>query len=184
MIWTFQPYDHRGVEYLKYAYDECCRLVPGDNDWIVLRDADLMILTPEYEKVMLETADKHPEYDLWTCYTNRVMCIPQVIEEMFYEPDLQKHREKALELYRKKRNKAKRVKVPVSGYQMMFRKKTWKRLNGFSDGEGPAADTIFSRKVLDSGGRIGLMEGVYGFHYYRFNEGVTSPYDKKRKKRK
>jgi hypothetical protein len=56
---------------------------------------------------------------------------------------------------------------------MMFQKKTWKKYGGFKGNGLFGVDTRFSRDVLRSGNMIGLMEGVYGFHYYRLNEGVN-----------
>jgi len=172
MIYSFQPYDQEGN--LARAYNEHCKLVPNDDDWIVLRDADFMMLTPEYEKVMWEVVQANPMYELWTCYTNRVKCSNQIIKEMYNEPRMDVHRDKAIELYYSKRHNVKRINRVISGYLMMFQKKTWKR-HPFRVGVSAffGVDTRFSRDILKRGGKIGLMEGVYGMHYYRFNEGFN-----------
>jgi hypothetical protein len=180
MIYSFQPYDQNAN--LADAYNKHCKIVPDDDDWIVLRDADFMMLTPKYENLMYEIVNQHTEYDLWTCYTNRVRCRPQLQKDLFNEPDIRKHRERALYLYKNNRYDVKEIKRVISGYFMMFKKKTWKRVGGFKGKGMFGVDTYFSRDILHDNGRIGLMEGVYGLHYYRFNEGVKfSPFKNKNK---
>jgi len=178
MIYAFQPYDQEGN--LAKAYNKHVELVPNDDDWIVLRDADFMMLTPEYEKVMLEMVNLYPEYKLWTCYTNRVKAKPQIIKELYSEPRMDVHRNKAIELYNTKRHSVKEIGRVISGYVMMFQKKTWKACGKFRGNGMFGIDTRFSHDILKKGWKIGLMEGVYGMHYYRFNEGHN--FHKKKKK--
>lgn len=178
-IWSFVPYDHEGN--IADAYNRYCEVVPNDNDWIILWDADLMVLTPKYEHLMFEVAERNPQYSLWTIYTNRVTCRPQLIKSLFEESDIREHRKKALELYENYTYSVKDIHRSISGYCMMFKKKTWEKI-GFSGKGLFGVDTIFSNKIRHGGGKIGLMEGVYGFHYYRFNEGVNfQPYKNNKK---
>lgn len=163
------PYDHDGN--LADAYNWYCSIAPDDNSWIIFWDADLMILTPKYEHLMLEIAEKNPKYDLWTIYTNRVKCRHQIIKSLFEEVDIREHRKKAIELYKDYRYSVKNVKI-ISGYCMMFKKKTWKKFP-FRGRGLLGVDNNFSRDIHKAGGKVGLMEGVYGLHYYRFNEGVN-----------
>jgi GT2 family glycosyltransferase len=176
MLYSFGAcYDVGGN--LADAYTNHCNLVPKDEDWIMLLDGDFMILTPEYGHVINQYIKKYPEYALWTIYTNRVMCKPQLVKELFYEGDIRKHREKALELYETKRYDVKPIVRSISGYCMIFQKKTFNRFKFRGKGVFGGTDTAFSLDVLRSGGKIGLMEAVYGFHYYRFNEGTKAvPY--------
>lgn len=168
MIYTFQPYDMEGK--IAKAYNAHIKLVPTRNDWIVLRDADFMMLTPKYEHLMYEMTVRHPEIDLWTCYTNRVKCKAQIIRELYNEPRMDVHRNKALELYETKKYDMKIIRGTISGYFMMFTKHTWQKAGGFKGEKFYGVDTKFSKDVLRAGLKIGLMEGVYGMHYYRFNE--------------
>jgi len=168
MIYTFQPYDLEGK--IDRAYNEHIKLVPRDNDWIALRDADFMMLTPKYEHLIHEMIKKYPQIDLWTCYTNRVNCKKQIIKEMYNEPRMDVHRNKAIELYTTKKYDMKPIARSISGYFMLFKKSTWKKVGGFRGNKFYGIDTNFSNDVLRAGMLIGLMEGLYGMHYYRFNE--------------
>lgn len=183
MIYYFgDAYDLKGN--IAEAYNRHIDLVPNDEDWCVVADADFMFLTPRYGEVISEYLRRYPEYTLWTVYTNRVKCRPQLIKEMFFEDRMSKHREKAVELYENKRYSVKRLHRVISGYVMIFKKKDWKRLGKFR-GEGLyGIDTRFSRDVLIRGERIGLMEAVYGMHYYRFNDGIKfNPYQSKKRQK-
>lgn len=178
-VWSFVPYDYDGN--IANAYNRYCEMVPSDDDWIIVWDADFMVLTPRYEHLMLEVAENNPEYSLWTIYTNRVACRPQLIKSLFGEADVREHRKKALDLYENYRYSVKDIGRSISGYCMMFRKSTWKKFNFRGDGLF-GVDTIFSNRIRQSGGKIGLMEGVYGFHYYRYLEGVNfEPYKRNEK---
>lgn len=177
MIYAFVPYGNNGN--LAKAYNDHCELVPNDNDWIILWDADVMVLTPRYQEVMEEAVKANPEYELFTCYTNRVKCKPQLVKEMFYVSDIKEHRNKAVELYKNKRRSIKNIRRVISGHCMMFQKKTWKKYKFRAyKGDGMfGVDTLFSRDILRGGGKIGLIEAVYAYHYYRFNEGTSAvPY--------
>lgn len=174
-VWAFQPYDMDGN--LADAYNRHCELVPNSEDWIILIDADFMFLTPKYEHVIAEYLEKYPEYKLWTCYTGRVKCKPQLQKDMFYEMDMREHRKRALELYENKKYEVKPIKRVISGYCMIFQKKTWEEVGGFNGIGMFGVDTRFSRRILKMGGNIGLMEAVYGMHYYRALEGTNAePY--------
>lgn len=97
---------------------------------------------------------------------------------MFYEPDVRNHRKRAEELYEQqvisKKYDIKLIRRSISGYCMLFKKSTWKKVGGFKKENSQfkgggffGVDSIFSYDVLSSGGIIGLMEGIYGFHCYR-----------------
>ena len=178
-FWQFIPYDQGGN--LADAYNRYCSIVPGDNDWIIIWDGDVMVLTPEWEKVIKDTIRIYPNYTLYTCYTNRVKCRPQLQKDLFHEPDIRKHRKRALELYNTRRHHVKEIRRVISGYCMIFQKKTWKRFP--FRGKGIIGiDTYFSRDILMAGLGIGLIEGVYVYHYYKFNEGVRfEPYKNQQK---
>lgn len=175
MIYSFGGiYDLDGN--LAKGYNDHCKIVPKDNDWIMIFDGDFEFLTPYYGHVINEYIKRYPEYDLWTSYVNRVNCRPQLQKDMFYIPDIRDHKERAIKLYETKRYDVKPIVRVISGYCMIFKKSTWKKFPFRGQGV-MGIDTKFSRDILKSGGKIGLMEAVYGFHYYRWNENTTAtPY--------
>lgn len=177
MIYYFgDAYDLDGN--IAQAYNSHIELVPRDEDWIVLTDADFMFLTPSYGHIISEYLRRYKGYKLWTVYTNRVACRPQLQKDMFYELNIRKHKERAKWLGENKKYSIKEIKRVISGYCMIFQKKTWKEMGRFRGSGLFGIDTRFSHDILVSGEKIGLMEAVYGFHFYRADnkDGKTSPY--------
>ena len=168
-IWEITPYGF-DRNYGK-ACNEFCSIIPGDEDWIIVKDYDFMFLTPSHQHLISEIVKRNPEVGLFTCYTNRVKAKKQIRPHMFSNPNLGDHRKEAILLSETRRYDLKDLNKVISGYVMIFQKKVWEEVGGFKDGL-LAVDNNFSRKILNSGRKVMLMEGVYGMHYYRFNEGV------------
>jgi GT2 family glycosyltransferase len=173
MIYHFVPYSLE-KNYGK-ACNDYCRIVPNNDDWIVIQDADCMILTPNYGTILQKYIYMYPDTGIFTIWTNRVKPnnknLQQYLPEMFNEVDIRKHREKALTLYSLNNGNIKEINRIISGYFMMFKKSTWVEVGGFKEQGILKIDNDFSRKVLYSGKKILLMGMVYCFHYYRLNEG-------------
>lgn len=177
MIYHFIPYSLD--KNIGIAYNTYCKLVPNDEDWIVIQDADVMILTPDYGHLLDKVTKMFPNTGMFTCYVNRIKpntknIKQQLVYEMFQERDIIKHRQKALELYNTKQYSIKIISNIISGYMMMFQKKTWKEVGGFLEQGILKIDNDFSAKVIKSGKRILLLEGMYMLHYYRMLEGYKS----------
>jgi GT2 family glycosyltransferase len=174
MIYHFIPYSLE--KNIGKAYNDYCKIVPNDDDWIAVQDADCMILTPNYGVLLQKYIYRYPETGIFTCWTNRIKpnnknINQQLIQEMFNERDIIKHREKALTLYSLNNGGFKEITRIISGYFMMFKKKTWLEVGGFREEGMLKVDNDFSRKVLQSGKKILLMQMLYCFHYYRMLEG-------------
>ena len=56
---------------------------------------------------------------------------------------------------------------------MLFRKTTWSKVKGFTDDASKSHifDTDFNNRVRASGGKIGMIKGLYALHLYRIWEG-------------
>ena len=153
------------------ACNKQCELIPNDNDWIVVRDTDVMSLTPSHLHKIKEAIDRHPETGLFTVLTNRVKQHKQVADmSLFENSDIKVHRQLALDLA------AKPIDVPIipyviSGYCMIFKKSTWKKVGGFKSGI-LGVDNNFSWRMRQHGFDVRLMKNVYYYHYYRHLEGV------------
>lgn len=175
-IWHFIPYS-LSKNYGK-ACNEYCELIQDDEDWIAIQDADCMILTPDYGHLLYKIISNHSDIGLFTCYVNRIKPneknLQQYIPQMFAEFDIREHREKALELYNTKRHDLKELNRVISGYFMLFQKKTWKEVGGFCEEGILKVDNKFSRAILEKGKKIMLIESMYILHYYRMLEGVNN----------
>lgn len=171
MFYELTPYSLDGD--LGAACNKCCEIVPDDNDWILISDQDSMILTPEYGHLISSYIEKYPDVDLFTCRTNRVNNKLQLEPGMFDATDIPTHRRKAVELSKKPLSLTYTTRV-ISGYFMLFQKKTWTKYK-FRENRFYGVDTYFSRDVLRDG-KIGIMDNIYSMHYYRMIEGVGKKY--------
>lgn len=152
------------------AINEIIENLP-EKDWICLRDIDTF--PPYHEKFIEQVEDiaNNPQgYDLIGCMVNRLGLKWQLVEGMFEEWDIRKHREKAKELAQIKSIKPLHYTQTVGGALMLFSKETWKKAGKFPEGgiqiKGGFVDYHFSKAVK---GRKGIAEGIYLFHNYRID---------------
>jgi GT2 family glycosyltransferase len=172
-IYYFTPYSlekNLGKEYNKYIEN----VTNNDDDWICLTDADMMFLTPDYGTKIYEILYKNLDVGLFTCYTNRVGNIEQLYDKHFSRNDsLINHRKIASYAYEQYKDELKYINEPISGYFMLFSRKTWRQVGKFSeDLQILGVDNDFSSKILKLGKKIALMKGIYVLHYYRLMEGI------------
>lgn len=154
------------------AYNEAIARVTGF-EWILLTDADVMFLTPDYGHLIAQVIRENPGAGLITCYTSRVGPTRQLTASgLMSEPSLLKLREVALEHRRKFGAAVSPIAPPVSGMFLLFRKKTWKAVGGFK-GEGMlGVDWQFSKAVHAAGLPILRMDGLFVAHFYRLDSGT------------
>jgi hypothetical protein len=159
------------------AYNEFCDIVP-DNDWICLRDGDTMFLHPHWGKQIQDVVLKYgQEYALLGCTTNRLRSTRQLYNNAFSEnPDILHHKAIADELYTGKYDQVRNAGHEIAGLLMLFPKTTWKKVP-FPENT-IYFDSLFSQAVLRHGGKVGIMEGVYCFHFYRFDQPDPTTYKK------
>lgn len=167
MIYYFTP--SSTDKNLGMAYNLYAQLLKTD-DWMCLQDRDVMFLQEDYLHIIQETVDKHPEVSLFTCLTNRVgnprQCYKGEISE---DPNILNHYDIAKSLGSQRTDVVYTENV-ISGHLMLIQKKTWSKIGGAKNGL-LSVDNDISRKVLASGGKIGIMQGLYVFHYYRMKSG-------------
>ena len=145
------------------AYNQACKLIP-DEDWICITDMDTMFLHPD-QKIMIDIVAKSGNADLYGCVTNRCNVPECVLPSMFDEMDLKKHFEKARQRLAYG-TETMPHNGPIPGYFMLFSKKTWNEVQGFSIpeyGVNYAFDQYFSAKIK----RKAIIKGVYLLHLYR-----------------
>jgi GT2 family glycosyltransferase len=169
-IWCFVPYTNE--KNLGKAYNEYCELVPNDDDWIVIKDGDVMFLTPDFFELITEHISEHPDTGIFTCLTNRIGTLSQLYEGKISEiRDIGYHREIAMSIRNNKTTTL--TNYPVSSLVMCFKKNTWKDVGKFrEDKKFLGVDYDFSHKILNNGLDIRIMNNIYVFHYYRLLEGA------------
>jgi GT2 family glycosyltransferase len=81
------------------------------------------------------------------------------------------HRNIARVCHETGKNRAKKLTRMISGVMMIIQKKTW-RAFPFCDGL-LGVDNDISKRLLDAGKEVRLIESIYLLHYYRLAEGRT-----------
>lgn len=156
-------------------YNSVIDVLPDDSI-IVLRDQDTLILDPSGFNTMLYAfikCDNMEDYSVITCMTNRLGLKDHCVPEMFNEESISKHIEKATELRSEFGHKIVETSV-APGMLMIFHKSTWDK-HKFEE-NSIFFDRIFSKKVIQSGGKIGLCKGMYLLHLYRWGQNNPTQY--------
>jgi len=153
------------------AYNEEFEKVKDDNDWVALGDGDSHFFTDFGRQIRAHILAR-PHAGMFTCLTNRVgnkqQCYGGVCSE---NSDYLYHARLAKRLEVANRGLVKESTRIISGILMVVQKKTWKEVGGFHEHGILKVDNIFSKKLLDRGKKIYIMQDIYMIHYYRFLEG-------------
>lgn len=165
-IWYSNPYSTDGN--IGKALNDFCELVP-DGDWICLQDGDMMFLTPDWGKQIEEVVRLHGgKYSLIGCVTNRLgRPFQRVSDDLFHCHDMREHYAEADR--RRSEMFAEVVDITskrhIAGMLMLFPKSVWVK-HKFKTG-CITFDDEFSKAIVRSGGRLGIMTGLYVYHLYR-----------------
>lgn len=150
------------------AINEFCSLIP-ENDWICVMDGDMMFLTPDWGVQIDQVVREHGKYySLFGCYTNRLGRPFQIYNISNYDNhNIKDHYEIAIKCRNEKFSQVKDItsKRHIAGMFMLFSKSLWNKINFEENTE--YFDDRFSNEVVRSGGKLGLIEGLYVYHSYR-----------------
>jgi len=164
-VWYSNPFSTE--KNIGKALNEFCANVP-DNDWICLQDGDIMYLTSDWgvqiEKVIKQHGEK---FGLIGCMTNRLGRDIQRIGSMDNDHDILKHYEIAVKLAKEHYAEIDDVtkKKYIAGMFMLFPKSVWNKVKFRENTIG--FDDHFSNDVRKKGYKLGLMKGLYVYHFYR-----------------
>jgi GT2 family glycosyltransferase len=150
-----------------------------DGDWVCFLDHDAMFTTSNWYIQLYDIIKQNPNYGLFTCMTNRVGMKYQIYKEIDQDNhNIRYHRNKGSDIQLKFQNTAVNItnSSPLSGVLMLISKETWKCVGGFSHGFlGVDNDIHFRCKKHNI--QVGLMSGVYVYHWYRADkDDTTKPY--------
>ena len=134
------------------------------NCYVVLRDCDTMFLNSDIGHRIEAIILANPEYQLITCMTNRIGLPYLCVDNMFDEPDIQKH----LDLAQTINGTNVYPCLVAPGMLMIFHKSVWEKVKFIEN--SIYFDRQFSQDVLDKGMSIGVATGLYLFHLYRFGK--------------
>jgi hypothetical protein len=176
MIWFFIPYafDRKLFE----AWDRNMNLVTNPEDWICMMDGDVAFFRNDFGHHMQRYIEKYPDIALFSCYASR-SGTPYMMPEnnLFPEKNIVIHAMRAERCARKHAIEIEYLDKRVTGHLMCMQKATWLKSRESikekcSGRELYGIDTIVSIQILADGGKIGLMKGLYVFHYYRMLQGA------------
>lgn len=178
-IYYFTPM--RGDKNLGSAINSHCELVKNEEDWICIIDQDTCFLYPFVSKQIEDVIEKHGEtYQLFSCVTNRLGLDWQLPYGLSKDTNISNHYIIAEKHFKEYYDEVVESKSPTAGLFMLFKKKTWFN-NKFEDGiitkHGVFIDWYFSASILKKGGKIGIMKGLYLFHYYRLHQKNAREYN-------
>lgn len=176
-IWFSTPY--ATDKNIGRAYNEECRRA-GPDDWICIRDGDTIFLTPENkwgQQIEDIVRIYGAQFDLIGCVTNRLRGTSQLYKGMFSNNhDIQHHAGIARELFEMKYDTVYPLAGAAAGLFLLFPKRTWDMVK-FRE-HSATFDTHFSNMLRMKGGRIGIAEGLYLYHWYRGWAEEPLSYDK------
>jgi hypothetical protein len=144
-----------------------------DDCYIVARDGDTMFLTPKYGNQIEQIIKANPQYDVITCMTNRIGIKEHCVAGMFDIESISAHITMALAIEYQHGTECIDTHI-APGMLMIFHKSVWQK-HKFEE-NSIFFDKIFSKKVIASGGKIGLAKGLYLLHLYRWNQDSPKTY--------
>jgi GT2 family glycosyltransferase len=170
MIHTYIPYAPKEQgNNLGWAYNNFMEIIPK-GDWACFLDHDATFTTRYWYYQLEEVIRRYPDIGLFTSLTNRIGQQKQVVGGVDREShDIAYHRKIGSELYNKHYDTVFDFNNPsnlLSGVVILISKDTWKKVGGFIDGFLGVDNDIHS-KCLSNNIKVGLMGGVYVYHWYR-----------------
>lgn len=160
------------------ALNEFCALVPNEDDWICLRDMDTLFLHNFVGRQIQDIISRHGDtYHMFGCLTNRLAGGHQLYGGKFSDdPDIHNHYAIAQRLYNEKYDIVTPVTNAIAGMFMLFPKWIWTQFK-FPE-NSIIFDTSFCQNILAYGGKIGVCQGIYMFHLYRWGKPNPKRYKK------
>jgi len=153
-------------------YNQTINELP-DDCFICLRDQDTMFLNPKAGNHVEAIIKANPQYDVITCMTNRIGIKEHCVPGMFDIADIGQHIDAAEISYGIHGTECVNTHI-APGMLMIFHKSVWQK-HKFEE-NSIFFDKIFSKKVIASGGKIGLAKGLYLLHLYRFGQDNPKTY--------
>jgi len=175
MIYTHIPYcpKDRGKD-IGFSYNNFMKLL-GEDDWACFLDHDAMFTTKDWYHQLQDIIDTNPEVGLFSAMTNRIGNMPQKLIGINSENhDIKYHREigKKLQQMYYSSLQLEHGNWRISGVVILISKQIWKTVGGFKSGF-LSVDNDIHNKCIEHNIPVGIMNGVYVYHWYR-GDGDTS----------
>lgn len=139
-----------------------------NNEWVAICDGDMCFLDAKYGEWIAKTIAENKGYDIFVPKTNRLRDSMQVEANMRNVRDILMHRTATEQCWKKRGTNVTEAERPPAGLMMIAKASTFKKVpfrNGLL-----CLDTDFMIRAKEAGFVIGVMQGVYVFHYYRIGK--------------
>lgn len=176
MIWYHQPFDLN--KNIGVYYNQAMSMI-DDSDWCCFVDGDAMFTTASYGQQIETILQANPSYGLLYATTNRIGCEWQKADGIDTKnDDIKYHRKVGESIWMKFGSKVEKVncyKTGGSGFLILVNKQTWKMAGTFSQYGMLGVDWNFFERVKRARvDNIGLMKGIYLYHWYRGGDSANT----------
>ena len=166
-IYHFIPWD--SSKNIGLSYNNFMELL-SDDDWGCFLDGDAIHTTTFFGKRIEDIIHNNPDFNLLTCYTNRVACAYQIPNNVSWvSNDMLYHRDIGEKLWNQNKINVQNITNEnlLSGVLILIRKSEWSKVGGFSENGMLGVDNNIHLKFRSAGFKVGLMKGIYVQHWYR-----------------
>ena len=156
------------------AYNKFMDILPNDDDWGCFLDHDAMFTTSDWYNQLTEIIECNDDVGIFGCRTNRIARAFHLVGNIdVYNQDISYHRKIGKHI---QHNWYKDVfllekdlthEYGFSGVCILIKKKVWKQIGGFEPNGFLAVDDDIRKKADKHKIKIGIMNGVYVYHWYR-----------------
>lgn len=175
MIHTYIPYaDKEHPMNLGWAYNNFMKLI-GDDDWACFLDHDACFTTSSWYTQLEDVIAENPEIGAFGCRTNRIGNTYQLVGGIdTYNNDIEYQRKIGNEIKEKYKDSISMVtentlQKGFSGVFILISKKTWKKIDGFLEGQFLGVDNDLRYRLKAKNIPLAIIDSVYVYHWYRFN---------------
>lgn len=175
MIHTYIPYaDKEHPMNLGWAYNNFMKLI-GDDDWACFLDHDACFTTSSWYAQLEDVIAENPEIGAFGCRTNRIGNTYQLVGGIdTYNNDIEYQRKIGNKIKEKYKDSISMVtkntlQKGFSGVFILISKKTWKKIDGFLEGQFLGVDNDLRYRLKAKNIPLAIIDSVYVYHWYRFN---------------
>ena len=138
--------------------------------WVCVRDQDTLLFPGQGRLIEKIVEANESRFNLITCRTNRIGVTSLNYDvNGFNDSNMNNHVHLASSLMDRYGTEVSTFPAPypVPGMFMLFPRTLWRDVGGFKT-HSIFFDQIFTQKVREIGGRVGVAEGLFIFHLYRW----------------
>lgn len=175
-IYYSTPYDT--LKNVGKYYNDFMELLPSDDCWAVFTDGDAMFTTYDYGHIVEAAIETYGEdYPLMTCVTNRLGRKEQTIAGTWNSDDMPFHRNIGETLKDDWLSEVDDIThwKPIGGVMLAINKGAWEKVGKFKEDGMLGVDNDIFTKIKQAGMRVGLMKGIYLYHWYRGGSNKKNP---------